>query len=185
MKSTLTSSFNDLQGRRTVVKIKRKESAFSEAGFISAASADFAVLNIITDNLMMDGFAVFSISSVTKLSVLKKGDVFHKAVDYFGFSPMNSKEIHLSSWSSVLRSCSKEWEVINCSFEGKYPDECYIGTLVDLDSKMFKMRLINPKGIWEDELASFSLEDLTKIEVGSRYENVLKSMVNRSACKLN
>lgn len=180
MKPVLLKRLTQAAGTRRVLKIRREESPDREAGFVLRVTEAFVVVNMITDHMHVDGLAVFPLASITEVREAEPRSSFRHAVDLFHLMPAAPGPLVLDSWAAILKSAAAEWEVVTCHLEKRYPGECYIGLVKGIRGQKLHMQLINPKGELEDRVEVFDLPDLTKVEMGGRYESVIRSLWKQS-----
>lgn len=137
-------------------------------------------MNVITDHLHVDGLAIVPLPSITEVKEVEPRSAFRHAADLFNLAPASAEFLGLDDWASILKSASAEWEVVTCHLEKRYPGECYIGLFKGIRGGKLRLHLINPRGELEDQVAVFDLPDLTKVEVGGRYESVIRSLWKQS-----
>ena len=133
----------------------------------------------IGDHIRYDGFSLMRIEDVTQLDAPHRyADFVKRALALRGEEPPAAPDIDLKSTESTLRSACEVARVVSIHWEDLAPDECSIGRYVETVGKEFSFREVNPKALWNRDLAEHSFADLTRIDLLGGYEEALADVID-------
>jgi len=111
----------------------------------------------------------------------KRGEFLQRALKLRGERAKEPKGVFPEDMRSVIESASRKFPLVTLHREAVDPDCCYIGQVKSLGKKILKLREIDPDATWDPQLYDFSLDEITKINFGGRYEEALALAANLTA----
>lgn len=96
-----------------------------------------------------------------------------KALKARGQWPPRLVDINLEDPSSLIASAAERAPLVTLHLEATDPDVCYIGRPVKLTHKRVHLLDITPSAEWRDRPRKWDLTDVTRVEIGGRYEQAL------------
>lgn len=143
-------------------------------GYVVGAGPDNFVLEIISTSIQFDGYCCMQYSDVSKYCIPDPDSEFlEKALSLRGESPKGNPGVDLSTSASILETASLVFETVNIRLEESEPRACYIGRVTEITATQVKLRTITPNGEWEEGIAVYNLKDVTRIDFGGKYDEVL------------
>jgi hypothetical protein len=148
--------------------------------FVTALSADFAVLSRVNDNCEFDGVIVIRTEDVTfarwDSEVLRSwGTVLQESPS----SPEPAGFVDLASWESVVRTIHDNVPVVTFQRERADGDICHVGTGITILAEGIEADEVSIEGTIDGKFA-INLEDLTRVDFGGGYERALWRMVQKT-----
>lgn len=140
-------------------------------GFVVKVDREWAVLHVVVD-VDLNGWAAVRLDSVRDV-VRQPADAFiTRALDWAGERPVDPG-LDTSSIQELLRSASTEFPLITIYTEAADPTVCAIGRPTHLGASKLRFLDVSSEAVWADEPRKLRLDDITRIDVGGRFEHVL------------
>jgi hypothetical protein len=158
----------------TLVEFERsKIDEFELRGIVLDISEEFTLLNVLTDDFRLNGFAVIRNEYVTRYRVYDSDDYFlNRALRLKGIKPGRRPKVDLQNLAAALVSAQRLFPLITLHPEQKRRDVCYIGRIVGITEKTITLHEIEPGAEW-GRPRRHRLCDITKIDFGGGYEDAL------------
>ena len=160
---------------KLLVRIYRE--AFADeyfVGYVVGTGPDHFAMEIISSSIYYDGYCCMRYTDVSRCYIPDPDSEFlKKALSLRGERREGNPGVDLSTSASIVESASLVFETVNIWQEELEPRVCYIGRVTELISTHVKLRTITPNGEWEDGIAAYNLKDVTKIDFGGSYEEIL------------
>jgi hypothetical protein len=147
------------------------------AGFINGYSAKLIMLNRFDwSTFKLDGYTVLRVKDIkTQRFFSHNSSWAKKAIRKLKIQPQMLPEISVESWSEVVRIGTQYFPLITLHCEIAYPNECYIGHLLEITSKRIVIDNLDTKAKWTGP-RTFELNQITRIDYGSGYETALAAV---------
>lgn len=133
-------------------------------------SVELSCIHVIDQLVIPNGYSVFRNSTVVKVVKEVNSGTWALALQLKGFLPPAAPELDLRSMKSCLGNIHKKNIFVSAQFEFDRPDVAYLGEVVDVGSKDFRLRCISPSGRREREPKVFNIADCTRIDFFGHYE---------------
>jgi hypothetical protein len=159
---------------RLLVRFARPLEPGTVNGYVLDIGPQFFLLALVSDGLRMNGFQCFRLSDVRKLRVPDKYAVFHEAVlkkrgERFPKKP----RVSVSSLAELLLTANRAFPLVTIHREKADPSACWIGRVTDVRNGRVTLREIGPDARWDDQLGTYKLSEITRVDFGGDYENAL------------
>ena len=140
---------------------------------------EWLLLHRLNPDIFLDGHAALRVRDVRTVKVLSSTSFAARALKHYGDEPQGPGRVDLTSLRSVIESLSRRFPLITIHTELRDPAVCYVGVQVGITPKGLRLREITPEARWEDEPTTYPLSDITRVEIGGRYEDALLAVVGR------
>jgi hypothetical protein len=158
------------------VKITRKVSANSTEqsnGYILAFSEHFVLLQE-TDDFIIDGYAVFPLSTITRITFNRNDKYFDKIMRLEG----KIKEVgigyivNLNSWPSVFKSLQQKKFNVIVKCEDPAIDSFDIGPIIKTGNKYVYIQYFDATGLLDNEPTTIDFDSITYLTFDNHYINI-------------
>lgn len=143
-------------------------------GYVVALAPDWAAVNLVYD-VGLNGWAIVRLDTVREVERHPVDGFLPRALTVFGHEP-EPVEVDLSSPRAIIRSLATTFPLISVFTEADDPAVCAIGRPVRTGRQRLRLLDIGPDAEWDDEPRGFRYEDITRIDVGGRYEIALHAL---------
>lgn len=143
-------------------------------GFVVDLAQDWAAINLVYD-VGLNGWSIVRLDTIREVERQPTTAFLPRALDLFGYEP-EPIDVDLSSCRAVIRSLAATFPLINVFTEADDPTVCAIGRPVRATGKRVHLLDITPDATWEQAPRRFRYEDVTRIDVGGRYEVALHAL---------
>lgn len=169
----------DLQARRDLVDIRRDDlDADDIRGFFLDVSVPLLLIRIVGDDIRYDGFTVIDRGDVTFLrwgtGKLRGWERALAARDDDG--RCDAPPVDLSGWHPLVVSLRRHTGLVTFHRERLDAGTCYVSDDFECSESLLVGRQVTPEGIRDGSFA-LRLGDLTRVDVGGRYESGLQQML--------
>jgi hypothetical protein len=142
-------------------------------GFVMAYSETLTLLNVLTDDYFLNGYAVIRNQDVVSYSAYDDPNYFlYRAVRLKGIKPKRAPKVNISDWPRLLETANQLFPLITIHRELISTDVCHIGTIRSTRAKTFDFFEINPDAEWDRE-RKYRFADVTKVDFAGGYEDAL------------
>lgn len=143
-------------------------------GFVIAHSRAWVLLAVVDSRIDLDGYAALRIQDIAKVTRRGGEDSFVvKALLARRQWPPRVVDINLEGLPALIASAAEMAPLVTLHLEAMDPDVCYIGRPVKLTHKRVHLLDITPSAQWRDRPRKWHLADVTRVEIGGRYEQAL------------
>jgi hypothetical protein len=144
-------------------------------GYVLHIGPQFFLIALVSDGLRPNGFQCYRLADIRKLQVPDKFARFHEAVLKKRRTrfPKNPR-VDVSSLEKLLRTANRAFPLITIHREKVDAGACWIGRVVDLGRGRVTLLEIGPDASWEDDLETYRLSEITRVDFGGDYENALQ-----------
>ena len=143
-------------------------------GYVLDIGQQFFLLALLSDGLRFNGFECFRLSDVRKLRVPDKYASFHEAVLRKRRERVPSRHsVVVTSLPKLLLSANRAFPLVTIHLEKAKPEVCFIGRVVDVRNGRVILHEIGPGADWDDQLETYRLSEITRVDFGGDYEEAL------------
>ena len=143
-------------------------------GSVIALSDAWVLLAVLAPRIDLDGYAALRIHDIAKVTRRGGEDSFVvRALQARGEWPPQIVDINLEGLPAIIASAAEIAALVTLHLEATDPDVCYIGRPVKLTNKQVHLLDITPSARWRDQPRKWPLTDVTRVEIGGRYEQAL------------
>jgi hypothetical protein len=147
-------------------------------GFALRASDSLILLQIVSDDVYLNGFSIIRSEDIT---FLRWGNQTLRS--WQDALPDNkssaSPSVDVESWESAIASILQIERLITFNLEAADHDACYIGRNVTLEQGVVVADEIHTDGKCDGQF-TLRLEDVTRVDFGQAYERGLERILQRS-----
>jgi len=140
-------------------------------GFVVAVDERWAVLHLVYD-VGLNGWSAVRLDTLREVERQPADAFITRALEFAGEQP-EPIELDTSSIVALLRSAARQFPLVTLYTEVADPGVCAIGRPVRIGSRSVTFLDVASDATWASETRGLRLEDLTRIDVGARYETVL------------
>lgn len=154
--------------RRTIWKADVLE------GFVVALADEWAAIQLVYD-VGLNGWSIVRLDTVREVERQATDAFLPRALALFGEAP-EPIDVDLSSCRSIIRSLATTFPLLSVFTESIDPSVCAIGRPLRTGNQRLRLLDIGPDAEWHDEPRSLRYDDITRIDVGGRYETALHAL---------
>ena len=172
-----------LTGRRLVQVHRRIRGAVLPAGYVVSIGRKWVVLHRVDDDgVYLDGHTAVRLGDISRVTREQSGSFVEAALKLQeDWPPVRLwADEDLSTTRGVLKSAAVESPLVTVHVERLYPDSCFIGVLEAVERRRLTLELVSPRATWLTGPDRYRLRDITRIDVGSRYERALWAVAGPS-----
>jgi hypothetical protein len=149
-------------------------------GYVLDIGPQFFLIALVSDGLRPNGFQCYRLADIRKLQVPDKFARFHEAVlKKRGIRFPKKPRVDVSSLEKLLRTANRAFPLVTIHREKIDEGACWIGRVVDLGSGRVTLLEIGPDASWDNELETYRLSEITRVDFGGDYENALQLIGGR------
>jgi hypothetical protein len=144
-------------------------------GYVLDIGPQFFLIALVSDGLRPNGFQCYRLADIRKLQVPDKFARFHEAVlKKRGIRFPKKPRVDVSSLEKLLRTANRAFPVVTIHREKIDAGACWVGRVVDLGRGRVTLLEIGPDASWDNELETYRLSEITRVDFGGDYENALQ-----------
>jgi hypothetical protein len=144
-------------------------------GYVLDIGPQFFLIALLSDGLRLNGFQCYRLSDVRKLQVPDKYARFHEAVlKKRGQRIPKKPPVVVSSLAELLLTANRAFPLVTIHRERVDADACWIGRVVGLRKGRVTLLEIGPGAVWDDQLETYRLSQITRVDFGGDYEDALQ-----------
>lgn len=140
-------------------------------GFVVAVDQDWAVLNLVYD-VGLNGWSAIRLDTIRDVERQRSEAFVTRALAWAGEGP-EAVDLDTSTVERLLRSASARFPLITVYTEAADLNVCAIGRPQRIGSQMLTFLDISSAAVWATQTRGLRLVDVTRIDMGARYETVL------------
>ena len=140
-------------------------------GFVVDLDEDWAVLNLVYD-VGLNGWSIVRLDTIGAVERQGPDTFITRALDWYGEQP-TPVEVDLETAATLLRSASHHFPVLTLYTEAVDHTVCVIGRPQRISERKIDVLELSSEATWAREPRRLRLEDITRVDVGARYEKVL------------
>jgi len=162
---------------RLLVRFARLFEPGTVNGYVLGIGPRFFLLALVSDGLRLNGFQCFRLSDVRQLRVPDEYAAFHEAVlRKRGQRFPKKPPVSVSSLAELLLTAAQAFPLVTIHREKVDPSVCWIGRVTDVRNGRVTLREIGPDARWDDQLGTYRLSEITRVDFGADYEDGLNSV---------
>ena len=160
-----------LDAGRPVVLRRNLWKADHLEGYVVEVGREWAVLNLAFE-VDLIGWSAVRLDTVRDVAVQGPDAFITRALIWAGERP-EDPGLDVTSLPHLLRSATTEFPLITVHREAVDPTVCAIGRPTRLGGSKLTFLDVSSEAVWADEPRKLRLDDITRVDVGGRYEHVL------------
>jgi hypothetical protein len=146
-------------------------------GYVLDVGPQFFFIALISDGIRPNGFQCYRLSDIRKLQVPDKYARFHEAVlKKRGMRFPKKPRVDVSSLAKLLLTANRAFPLITIHRENVDTHACWIGRVVEVRRGRVTLLEIGPGAAWDNQLETYKLSEITRVDFGGDYENALYSI---------
>ena len=154
----------------------------SALGYIEGVGDEWFTLCFVGPDINFDGFSCMRSVDVTEFDASHDHtDFVERALEIRGSARPVSPKIDLTSIRTILESAGQQFTLVTLHREEVDPETCWIGSVLSVDDEVVRLRAISPDAKWLDEPEVHELAEITRVDVGARYEEALELVSRESS----
>jgi len=143
-------------------------------GYVLDIGPRFFLIALVSDGLRPNGFQCYRLADIRELEVPDRFSQFHEAVlKKRGIRFPKKPRVDVSSVQKLLRTANKAFPLVTIHREKVDASACWVGRVVDLGKGRVTLLEIGPDASWDNELETYRLSEITRVDFGGDYENAL------------
>ncbi len=177
----ISSQLKRAKQNDSLIRIERDivDEGVKTTGYVVATAEEFFLLEVLDDRIYPDGFQCLRYEDVTLVeNPCPTAEFIEKALQLCGLNRPPVPNIDLSSMASILKTMGACSSLISIHPEVSDPGVCFIGKFLEIEDGVLKLQAITTHGTWEDEIDEHDVADLTRVDIGGRYEDALLLVAN-------
>lgn len=140
-------------------------------GFVVAVDQDWAILNLVYD-VELNGWSAIRLDTIREVERQRADSFITRALDWAGEGP-EPVDLDTRSVDHLLRSASTHFPLTTIYTEAADPTVCAIGRVQRIGPRQVTLLDISSNATWATTPRNLRLDEVTRIDVGARYETVL------------
>lgn len=160
-----------------LVRIDRGRDVDSVEGYVVGVGVRWLLLAFLDDAIVLDGHTALRLQDVRRVRFRTNGGMAQQALTLRGQWPpaLPAEPIDLDDDRGLFTSLLTQ-PFLNVQPENDNPDVCYIGAPEGLGDRSLRLLEITPRGVWGTRTTKYRVQDITRVEIGGRYEQALLSV---------
>jgi hypothetical protein len=144
-------------------------------GFVVDLDEGWTAINVVYD-VGLNGWSVVRLDTLREVERYAPTSFLSRALVQFGEHP-EPLDVDLSSCQAVIRSLAAAFPLITIYTEADDPRVCAVGRPLRLTKSKVHLLDISAEGAWDlDAKRKFRYDDITRVDVGGRYETALHAL---------
>ena len=174
MQTKKESQLSLARRERLLVRFSRAFEPGTVNGYVLDIGPQFFLLALVSDGLRFNGFQCFRLSDVQKLRVPDKYARFHEAVLKKRRQRIPGRiPVVVSNLAELLITANRAFPLVTIHRETVDPEVCWIGRVIDVRGGRVTLLEIGPDARWEDQVETYRLSEITRVDFGGDYEDAL------------
>ncbi|MGO4604597.1 hypothetical protein [Terrabacter sp. 2YAF2] len=144
-------------------------------GYLIASSAKWTLLASLADDFTIDGHIAMRTRHIHRVQRHPKHEVATRLLTQRGQWPPSTLNPMppLNGTGPLLQGLAAQVPTLSVFVETDDPEVCFIGVPVDWTDRAMWLDEISPKATWDDTMSKWRYRDITRVDVGGRYEAAL------------
>lgn len=165
------------QDELALVRIDRGSDVDSIDGYVVSVGAEWLLLAVLDHAIVLDGHTALRLEDVRRVRSRSSGDMAQQALDLREQWPPGppAVQVDLDSTWAMLTSLMTQ-PLVTVHPENEDADICFVGVPVGLGDRSLRLLEVTPRAVWASRPTKFRLDDITRIDIGGRYEQALLSV---------
>ncbi|WP_344254698.1 hypothetical protein [Terrabacter carboxydivorans] len=169
----LTARLQRALGASEAVRITRSiPGADVLEGFVIASGAKWTLLASLADDFTIDGHIAIRTRQVERVQRHPQRDGATRLLTQRGHwpPPTLNPMSPLDDTRVLIHGLAAQSPTVSLFVETDDPDVCFIGVPVERTDRSAVLDEISPEATWEDTVSRWRYRDITRVDVGCRYE---------------
>ena len=145
-------------------------------GYVVDIGTKWVLLARVDPMVVLDGFVAVRIADVAKVAERTSSAHFvRRALEIRGAWPPDRAvpALDLDGRRALLSSAGAQYPLITLHIEKSRPDACWIGAFHGFGGRQVGLVCVTTNARWEDDVTGFRVSDVTRVDVGGRYDGAL------------
>jgi hypothetical protein len=144
-------------------------------GYVLDIGAEWVLLAKLDPEVFLNGFTAVRVSDVVSAGKKPSRQFFRRALELHGDWPPVAPtwEVPLDDVANLLAAVSENRPLVTIHVERDDPEVLFIGAPVKVGKRKLSLVEVSPRAVWDAQPTKWPLEDITRVEFGSRYEQAL------------
>jgi len=155
---------------RPVLARRRLWKADHLEGFVVGVDRSWALLHLVRD-VDLIGWSAVRLDTIRDVEHQDHG-FLGRALALTGARP-GMLDVDLSDLPPLLRSAARRFPILTLYTEARDPSVCAIGRPQRIGARSVTFLDISSEAEWADDTRGIRLDDVTRVDLGGRYEDVL------------
>ena len=153
---------------------------FSLYGYPVRSKGELAVMLFVYD-FMPDGFKIIRKRDITEVYGGKEERFLDKVVkSEHPELEIIAPSLKIDSMRALCEDLMQKSQIVTVECEDFEENIILIGQIVNVNKNVVTMKTFDGLGVWDDEMASVELEDITCVSIGNSYVNIIsKYLIER------
>ena len=143
-------------------------------GYVVKIGSEFFAVHVVDKGIRLDGFNCLRYLDVTSAEMPAPNASFiSRVLQLRGQRVAGSFPFDLTSAGTLIRDAGRAYPVVTLHLERVDPDVCYIGRVISVRDDEVSIQSISPGGEWLDDVDTYALSDISRVDFGGAYEEAL------------
>jgi hypothetical protein len=143
-------------------------------GCVVGIGTTWVALHRLSDRVAFDGWQLIRLKDIQAVSTEPGNDCFEtKALQARSLWPPTPPAVELDNTVGMIATAATAGPMVSLFDEFAYPDICWIGVPGSIDEVEVRLIEVGPQADWKRKPRRFSIEDITRLDVGGGYEEAL------------
>ncbi len=146
---------------------------FSLYGYPVGASGELVAISFIYD-FMPDGYKIIRKKDITGVFCGQPERFLDNVIksEHEGFKP-ELKDMQLSTMKALCDSLMQGGQIVTVECEDFEENIVLIGKIASIDGNLVSIKTFDALGVWDKEVSSVELDDITCITIKNSYVNII------------
>lgn len=176
---TIRDRLQEAQRLNALVKLKRRVPGTDTIeGFVCGIGGEWVAVAKLSEALFHDGWMFVRLADIRKVRLVRtvaEQSLEAKVLQVRSEWPPVAPAVDLDDVVGPLRAVLHLQEVATVYLERAYPDMCWVGLVRSLSGGLLTLQAIDPRAEWESRPRLYDFEDITRVDLGGRYEDTLRA----------
>jgi hypothetical protein len=152
----------------------------SDYGFVIDFNDDFLLIENFDNDCNYDGITIFMLQNITRIRWSGNDmESVAKLIDGSQRQKEKLTNIDLSSVQTILQSVNRLYNHLTVHIQDIDKDIYFIGQIHEMDENSIVIHEFGPRTSLDRKFILLSIDDITRVEAGGRYESNLKRLYNQ------
>ena len=165
------------QEELALVRLDRGDDLDLLDGYVVAVGTEWVLLAVLDDAIVLDGHTALRLADVRRVGRRSNGDMVQQALTLREQWPPAppAEALDLDSARGLLTSLMEQ-PAITVHPELDDPTVCFVGAPAGLGDRSLRLVEVSPRGVWDSGSTKYRVDDITRVDIGGRYEQALLSV---------
>lgn len=144
-------------------------------GYLLATGPKWTLLATLADDYALDGYIAIRTRDIDRVQRHRRGDLATRLLKGRGqWPPLAPDPLPpLDGTGALLESLAAHAPTMTVHVENDDPEVCFIGAPMEWTERAVWIQEVSPTAEWDDTLSKWRFRDVTRVDVGGRYEAAL------------